>query len=270
MELGVLGPLQLTCNGANLVPTAPKPRQLLAFLMLNVNQMVRDTDCITELWGAQPPRTAMSTLQTYVLQIRQILRATADARGRDILWTRHRGYQLRVDPQRIDRVRFAELVGSGRRAAAAGDHRRSSSLFGAALALWRGPALSDVRTGPLSSPHVVQLEENRMGVLEERIEADLALGRHEEILGELAELVSAHPTNENITAQYMLALYRSGAADTAVAVFQRLCDRLVDELGIEPARRLSGLLGAILTGDPLLDLDGAPGAGCRTRCPAGR
>ncbi|MFE0106922.1 BTAD domain-containing putative transcriptional regulator [Streptomyces sp. NPDC059009] len=250
--MGVLGSLMLAEGGENFIPSAPKPRQLLGFLMLNANRVVRATDCITELWGTQPPKSAMSTLQTHVLNIRQTLR-TPRVDLSDTLITRNQGYQLQVREQDFDRCRFMCLAKRGREAAADGRTALASQLFSDALALWRGPVLADVHTGPMSSPHLVELEETRKGVLEQRIEADLALGRHHDLLDELSTLAALHPTHENVHAQLMVALYRCGEPARASAVFQRLRRTLGESLGIAPAPRMQRLHQAVLSGSPLLD-----------------
>ncbi|MEV0979520.1 AfsR/SARP family transcriptional regulator [Streptomyces sp. NPDC049915] len=252
MKSGVLGPLLLSGSDANLVPSAPKPRQLLAFLMLNAPRMVRAGDCITELWGSTPPKSAMSTLQTYVLHIRQALRGPRGDHSR-LLLTRNQGYQLALETTDFDRFRFTDLTRRGRLSAAAGDHRTASEMFTLALAQWRGTALSDVRTGPLSSPHLAELAETRQGVLEQRIEADLALGKHRELVDELSDLTARHPTHENVHAQLMVALYRSGDRKRAGDVFHGLRRALGDTLGIEPVPRMRRLYQAVLAGSSALD-----------------
>ncbi|MCS0638645.1 AfsR/SARP family transcriptional regulator [Streptomyces sp. LP05-1] len=251
LRAGVLGPLSLVVDGQDRTPTAPKPRQLIAFLVLNANRVVRASECITELWGAHPPKTALSTLQTYVLCTRQLLRGATGDHGH-VLITRNQGYQLDLEPRASDRLRFEHLARLGREASAAGNPARASLLLGAALAVWRGPALADVPSGALSSAHVVELEEARQGVLEWRIEADLRLGRHRELLPELSALADRHPTHENVQAQYMLALHRSGRRPEALGVFQRLHCRLGDAFGIEPVPRLRRLYEAIDANDPSL------------------
>lgn len=257
MKAGVLGELLLSGDEsgqpANLVPSAPKPRQLLAFLMLNANHTVRASDCITELWPSHAPNSAMSTLQTYVLQLRQIFRNAPGADQAHHLITRNQGYEFVVDAGEFDRLQFEELTRRGREAAAGSADALASELFTAALALWRGPAVADVDVGPLSSPHVVELEETRIGVLEQRIEADLRMGRHALLLDELDRLTATHRTHENIHAQFMLALYRSGKRNRAIVVFQRLRALLRESLGIEPAPPMQRLHEAIVKGDPALD-----------------
>ncbi|WP_326740980.1 AfsR/SARP family transcriptional regulator [Streptomyces sp. NBC_01022] len=263
MEMGVLGPLSLFSNGVNLAPGAPKPRQLLAFLMLNANQMVRASECIKELWDSSPPKSSMSTLQTYVLQVRQALRGTSPANDRtQSLVTRNHGYQLKIPLHAFDRFRFESLTRRGQEAATKGDFEEASEQFSGALALWRGPALVDVQTGPLSTTHLVELEETRKCVLERRIEADLRLGRHRELRDELGALAVLHPTHENIHAQYMLALHRSGERTRALAVHHGLSRMLRDALGIEPTPRMQRLYEAISSGDPVLD---APTVPARTK-----
>ncbi|MBW4717525.1 AfsR/SARP family transcriptional regulator [Saccharothrix obliqua] len=256
--MGILGSLVLTSHGVNFVPSAPKPKQLLAFLMTNANELVRASDCIVELWGARPPKSVMSTLQTYVLHIRQILRSAAPVDRSDILVTRNQGYQLVTGTDHFDRFRFERLVWAARWCVSVGDDERASDFFAAALGLWRGPALADVRPGRLSMTHVVELAEVRNAVVEQRIEADLRLGRHEELLDELSTRVSLHPTHENACAQYMVALYRSGDRDRALAAFERLRQVLGDTLGIEPAPPIRRLRHAILTADAVLDLNRRP------------
>jgi DNA-binding SARP family transcriptional activator len=266
MGMGILGPLVFVRRGVSLVPSAPKVRQLLAFLMLNLNTVVRSSECMEELWGVQPPRSARSTLQTYVLHIRRMLKAAGVSCAETALMTCGAGYQL-TDEGEIDRAIFQELAFSGRAAAAAGDDRQASALLSDALAVWRGHVLADVQVGPLSAAHVIELEESRKAVLEQRIEADLRLGRHRELLDELDALTAAHPMHENMHAQYMLALYRSGQPRRALAVYRRLSALLIDALGIEPTPRLRRLGQAILTGEPALTAH--PAAVGRVATPVG-
>ncbi|GLZ43349.1 AfsR/SARP family transcriptional regulator [Actinokineospora sp. NBRC 105648] len=251
MQTGVLGPLLLSANGKSFVPRAPKPRQLLAFLLLNANRMVRSDECATELWGSAPPARAMSTVQSHILHIRQALRGAPGVS----LATKNQGYQLSVGA--LDWFTFGDLVRAGRSAAACADDGRAAELFAAALRLWRGPALADVRVGPRCSARVVELEETRLVVLEQRVEADLRLGRHHRLVDELRELSAAHPTHENLHAQLMIALYRGGRAPAALAVYERLRALLADTLGIEPTPRLRCLRAAVVSGHPVLDLPSA-------------
>ena len=170
----------------------------------------------------------------------------------ELLRTRHSGYQLEC---RTDVQEFRRLVRAGREAAEAGDPRAVSEFLGRASDLWRGPALSDVRQGQILETEAASLEETRLGVLERRIQADLALHRHADILGELTLLVARHPLNENFWGQLITALYLAGHAARALDAFQRLRTILSDELGIDPSPRMQRLYQAILSGAAADDMD---------------
>jgi len=250
--LQLLGPLSAHLNHQPVVPSAPKQRQILVLLALNVGGVVTTQTLVEELWGDQPPRSFATTVQTYILQLRAKL-ATAARDGtwaRRLLGTRHSGYQLEAQLCQTDVAEFDSLARAGRRAAEAGDPATTSELLGGALALWRGPALVDVPVGRILGAEVASLEETRLGVLERRIEADLALRRHADLLGELTMLVARNPMNENFCALLMTAFYRSGRAGYALEAFRRIRTELRDELGVEPGPRLQRLQQAILAGDP--------------------
>lgn len=251
MHAGVLGPLFMTENDLSIVPSGPKSRQLLAFLLLNSNRMVRAEDCITELWDTDLPRYAMSSLQTYIVEVRRMLRRARGARGADILATRAGGYELVVDPDCLDLTAFEEATRRGCDAAAEGDDERAAALFTGALNLWRGPVLADVQPGPLSEINRIYLDETRHYVVEQRIAAGLRLGRHRDLLAELAVLTCNYPTRETFHAQRMVALCRSGQRATAMSVFRALRRNLSESLGIEPLPALWHLYEAILEGRPL-------------------
>jgi DNA-binding SARP family transcriptional activator len=222
--------------------------------MINANQVVPVDACIDELWQSQPPNSAISTLQTYVLQIRRRLRAsTVD--DREVLATHNRSYQLHVPEEEFDRAAFESLVHRARAATTSADDELAASLFDAALGLWRGPALADIPAGPASSVYRLELEEIRFGVQEQRIESCLRLGRHDEVLGELQSLAEDHSLHENLHAQLMLALYRSGRREHAIAQFHGLRQRLLDQLGLDPVPRMQRLHEAIVAGDPMLEVD---------------
>lgn len=254
MKFGVLGSLLLVHGDTCCVPTAPKGRQLLALFMVNANQIVPVHACVDELWQADPPRSAVSTLQTYVLQIRRLLRAATAADDHEVLATHNRNYQLHVPADGFDRTVFDSTVLSARAAALRGDDRCAADLFDSALDLWRGPALIDVPDGPVIAAHRIELDETRFGVLEQRIETYLRLGRHRELLAELATLADAYPMHENVQAQLMVALYRSGRPAQAVEMFHRLRGLLFDELGLDPVPRMQRLYEAILVADPMLEV----------------
>lgn len=220
--------------------------------MISVDMTVQVSDCITELWESDPPKSAMTTLQTYVLHIRRSLRLPSVQDSREVLVTRNHAYQIVADGCDFDRCRFDDLYRAGRTAAARRDAEAASRLLGQALREWRGPALADVKRGSLSAPHVMALEEARLHATELRIEADLALGRHHELVPELEDLISLHPMHENLHAQLMVAHSRSGHPKRAASVFRRLRSTLIDTMGIEPTFRTSNLMRAILAGSDLL------------------
>ncbi len=258
MQIKLLGPFVAHEQQTSIVPNAAKPRQLLALLAAQANQVVTVPTLMEEIWGEDLPRSATTTLQTYILQLRRRLGAAlgADLRStpKEVLGTRHGGYLLDVQPGEVDTTEFERLRSVGQTALAAGDDAAASQMLGRALALWRGPALVDVQVGRVLEIEVLRLEEARLGALEGRITADLRLGRHAELLSELTVLSARHPMHEGLHAQFMLAQYRSGRAWQALQTYQRLRGTLVAELGIEPSTRLRHLHGAVLAADPRLDL----------------
>ena len=261
MEVKVLGPLEARVNGRSVVPTAAKPRRILALLALEAGQMVTVPTLVEELWGNRPPRSALTTLQTYVLQLRRQLDAAApgvSSVAKDLLRTRPGGYLLEVDS--LDVHEYERLAADGSAAAERGDNANAARLLRAALAVWRGPALVDVQPSTRLSMEILRLEESRLGVRELCIEAELAMGRHYSLLGELAKLNATDPMHENLCAQFMIALYRSGQQWRALDTYQRLRSVLVAELGVEPSARLQQLQQAILRSDPALAGPGGPGS----------
>lgn len=257
VEIGVLGPLEVSVGGVSIVPTASKPSQLLAMLALNAGTVVTVRALAEEMWGARPPRSGVQTLQTYILKLRRMLqRALADhedVSSKDILITRRSGYLLAVEPGDVDAMRYDRLSAAGRQAVNEGKHEAASDMLSQALRMWRGSALDDVSTGPLLTIEAVRLEENRLGDLYLRIAADLQLGRHHQVLGELATLCAQHPLLENFCAQHMVALYRSGRQSEALDAFRRLRTEMVEQLGVEPSPRVQNLHQAILSGYAVAD-----------------
>ncbi|MEU8710113.1 AfsR/SARP family transcriptional regulator [Streptomyces sp. NPDC048565] len=258
MEIKVLGPLAARENGVSVVPTAAKPRQILSLLALQSDRVVPVATLMEEIWGEDIPRSAATTLQTYILQLRRKIAAAIDGdpsrQAKDVLITQHGGYLLQVQPGQVDAHEFGQLTASGRAAHEAGDHYAASDLLGRALKMWQGSALVDVRIGTVLELEVLRMEEDRMAALERRIDADLIIGRHTEIVPELRVLVARHPMHENFCAQLMTALHRSGGAWRALEAYQRLRVTLVEELGLEPSARLQRLHQAVLSADPALDL----------------
>ncbi|HEV2780637.1 MAG TPA: AfsR/SARP family transcriptional regulator [Actinophytocola sp.] len=260
MNVKVLGPLEVWHNGISVVPTARKPRQVLSLLAICAGQLVTVTSLIEELWGiADAPRSATQLVQTYILRLRQLIDdAMLEGGGgsaKQILITRPGGYTLDIAPEDVDVHRFQKFAQAGERAMEAGDHKSASNLLGAALETWRGPTLVDVRVGARLAVEVERLEQSRLGVQESRIDADLRLGRHHQLLGELAELTALYPLHEKLCQQYMTALYACGCKWKALEIFRRLRQRLVDELGIEPSVQVQHIQRAILNSD--VDLEAA-------------
>ncbi|MCM9082430.1 AfsR/SARP family transcriptional regulator [Streptomyces spororaveus] len=260
MEIKVLGPLTAEACGRSVVPTAAKPRQILSLLAVHANQVLPVPTLMEEIWGHALPRSALTTLQTYILQLRRKLVAAYGVSSaeisRDVLVTRHGGYLLQIQPGAVDVHEYDRLAAAGREAFDHGDDESASLYLSQAIDLWQGPALVDVRTGPILEIELARLEESRLSTLERRIEAELRLGKDAILLAELSELTARHPLHEGLHAQRMVALYRSGRPWQALEVFQRLRARLVDELGLEPSPRVKRLQQAVLCGDPALEYDG--------------
>ncbi|MEV3910342.1 AfsR/SARP family transcriptional regulator [Streptomyces canus] len=255
-DITVLGPFTATYGQSSFAPSATKPRQILALLALQADRVVTAPTLMEEIWGEELPRSAVTTLQTYILQLRRKLSAALECDAvdaKDVLVTLHGGYLLRARPEQMDARGFEKLAASGDSAFEAGDDLTASRFFSQALGLWRGPALMDVKVGRVLELDVVRLEEKRMTVLERRIDADLRLGRHGELVPELSVLATQHPMQETFCAQLMTALYRSGGAWRALESYQRLRSALVKELGLEPSQRLKRLHQAVLSGEEFVD-----------------
>lgn len=263
MDIEVLGALAVRENGVSITPTAPKPRQVLALLALHADQAVPVTTLIEELWGATPPRSARTTLQTYILQLRELIAAALEKgeqegtgeggtqrTAKDVLMTMPSGYMLAANGGQSDVRTFERLAGTGYRAMDAGDFPDAARHLREALALWSGTAFADVQAGSQLEMEIRRLEESRLCALDQRIEADLRLGRHRELLSELTVLVNRYRTHESLHAQFMLALHRSGRRGEALEVYQRLRATLVRDLGLEPSAGLRRLQRSILTAHP--------------------
>lgn len=266
MEVKVLGPLEARQNGMSIVPTARKPRQVLSLLAIGAGQLIPVPMLIEELWGLEhAPRSATQVVQTYILRLRECINDATDGdTAKQILITRPGGYTLDIAPEDVDIHQFQRFANAGEQALSAGDANTASTMLGAALELWRGPTLIDVQVGSRLSVEVERLDQLRLGVLESRIDADLRLGRHHQLLGELAELTARYPLHEKLCEQYMTALYTCGCKWRALEIFQRLRQRLVNELGIEPSVHVQRVHRAILNAD--IEYKPAP---ARTPVPAG-
>jgi predicted ATPase/DNA-binding SARP family transcriptional activator len=237
----------MSLDGEPIALGGQKRRALLAVLLLDAGRVVSRDRLIDALWGDEPPDTARNTLQVYVSQLRKLL-------PEGVLETAPAGYRLVIEPDSVDLFEFIRLSEEGRTALGAGDPARAADTLRAALGLWRGAPLADLSWEPFAQSEIMRLEELRVAALEERIDADLALGRHGQVVAELERLVGDQPMRERFRAQLMLALYRSGRQADALAVYQRARRTFVDELGIEPSESLRRLERAILAHDPSLDV----------------
>jgi predicted ATPase/DNA-binding SARP family transcriptional activator len=251
VEFRVLGPMEVLVDGRSVELTAPRPRALLAALLLRSGRVVPTDDLMDALWGDEVPASAASVLRMYVSRVR---RALGDGR----IVTRPPGYLLLVGEGELDADRFEQLLADGRRALAQENPRLARSLCARALELWRGDALSGLAVEGYVAREAARLDELRLACLECRLEADLRLGRHQAVLAELEQLVALHPLRENLRGQLMLALYRSGRQADALAAYRDGRTAMVDELGLEPGRDLRELERRMLEQDPTLDE--APGS----------
>ncbi|MFD6432631.1 BTAD domain-containing putative transcriptional regulator [Streptomyces venezuelae] len=262
MKIQVLGPLSAEVNGGSIVPTARKPRQILSLFALYPGQVMSVPTLMEELWGTEPPQSALTTLQTYILQLRRHLGTALgpDTPGtaKEVLATRHGGYLMQIPAEGVDVHEYDRLAAEGRAAFESGDDARAADHFRRALALWRGPALVDVRVGPILEIEVMRLEESRLGTVERRIDADLRLGRHSELIAELTELTARYPQHEGLHSQAMVALYRSGRQASALEIYRKLRIRMIEGLGVEPSPQVQRLHQAMLAVDPQLDVTAGP------------
>jgi len=251
MEVRLLGPLELADGGRSIAYGGARQRAVLALLVLHANQVLASERVLMELWGEDAPPGAANALQAAVSRLRRAL-----PQGR--LVTRPPGYLFRAVPDEVDLSRFERLLAQGRQALADGAAAEAADTLAEALTLWRGPALADFRYEPFAQAEIARLEELRLVCVEERVEADLALGAGPELVGELQRLVADQPLRERLRGQLMLALYRSGRQAEALEAYREVRELLLDELGLEPAPALGELEGAILRHDPALRTAPAP------------
>ncbi|MGI8806489.1 MAG: BTAD domain-containing putative transcriptional regulator [Acidimicrobiales bacterium] len=251
MRVRVLGPLEVV-QGDRPVPLGgPKERALLAALAVNAGEVVPETRLIYALWGEEPPRTASKTLQNYVMRLRKALRAEDDT---VTIETRSPGYLLSGGPETVDAVAVKDMARAARAARERGDDHMAAELLRQALGCWRGPSLAEFADQPFAMADAAHLDELRQTILEERLDAELALGRHHDCIAELESLVTVHPLRERIWGQLMTALYRDGRQADALRAYQRARQSLVEELGIEPGPALRDLERAVIEQHGSLDL----------------
>ncbi len=261
----MLGPLEVCEVGRPLKLGAPKQRALCAILLLHAGEVVSTDRLIDELWGERPPATASHSIQVYVSQLKKILNRADDAEH--VLVTRAPGYMIQIGRGQLDADRFGELVEEASRAQEDGDPAAAAAKLDEALKLWRGPPLADFAYQPFAQREIARLEELRVLAVADRLDADLTLGKHATVVGELDALIDEHPLRERLRGQLMLALYRSGRQAEALDAYQNARRTLIDELGIEPGPTLQELERRILHQDPDLDL---PPPEKRVRAATGR
>jgi peptide/nickel transport system substrate-binding protein len=252
VEYTVLGPLAVWHEGTQVPLGGRKQRAVLAILLLRANQVVTPDALIDDLWGAHAPASAAHTLQVYVSRLRNALRASGVPD--DVLVTRPAGYLLRVELGELDLDRFERLAAEGRRSLEAGSSERAAAKLAEALGLWKGTPFADLAFEPFALLEGERLSERRLVALEDRIDADLALGRHRDLVAELGSLVAHHPLRERLRGQQMLTLYRAGRQADALSAYRDAHEHLVGELGLEPSRELQALEQAVLRQDASLDL----------------
>ena len=266
IDFRILGPLEVSADGRMIEIGGAKLRALLAILLLRANQSVPRDVLVHDLWGEQPPAGAQGSLEVYISRLRKALGAAADG---PVVVTRPGAYCLLLAEGQLDAHRFERLVEQGRSALAADVPGQGAASLREALRLWRGNALGDLSSEPFAQLETGRLEELRLGAIEDRIEADLALGRHADVVSELEALVVVHPLRERLHGQLMIALYRGGRQAEALETYQAARRTLINELGLEPGPALQQVERAILEQDASLDLPRravvTPAAGPRAR-----
>jgi DNA-binding SARP family transcriptional activator len=243
MDFRLLGPIEVIDGDRRLALGGRRQRSVLALLLLHAGQVLSTERLIDDLWGPSRSDAVVKTLHAYVSRLRKEL-------GRDRLLTQPPGYVLRLDEDELDVTRFEQLLAGARELGPEAAARQLRE----ALAMWRGPPLADLAYEPFAQAEIARLEELRLTATEDRIDADLATGRHGELAAELEALVAEHPLRERLRGQLMLALYRSGRQAEALEAYRAARQELVEELGIEPGRPLRELHDAVLRQDTALDL----------------
>ena len=263
MKFRILGPLEVSDGDRVIAVGGGRQRALLALLLLRPNEVVSADRLLDELWEGSPPEGARTTLRSHISRLRKTLGDTEEVK----LLARPPGYVLELDPDQLDAARFQRLVTDGRQALARSDLPAASATLRQALDLWRGPALTEFTSALWSQAEITRLEELRLAAIEDRVEADLAMGCHGEVVGELEMLVSEHPLRERLWSQLILALYRSGRQAEALQAYQQVRRHLTEDLGIEPSLALRRLEEDVLLQRPELEW-APPEAGPAPAAPA--
>lgn len=266
----ILGPVEVEWSGGMIPIAAPRQLAVLAVLLIEANRVVSTERLIGQLWGDRSPASARNTVQSLVLRLRRALARGYGSLGTTTLITRNPGYLIRIRADQLDLHRFEQLSAEGQTELRSGHFQQASATLAEALAVWRGNPFENAAAVRLHEVEACRLRERRLQVLEDRIHADLLLGRHEDLTVELPALIAEHRLREPLYEQLMLALYRSRRQADALLLYQQLRRRLSDELGVEPTPTAQQLYQRILTHDPLLT-DGPSWSGQRLgrREPAG-
>lgn len=250
LDFRILGPIEVVESDGSIRLGGPRQRATLAILLLEANRVVSVERLAEDLYAGAAPVTAVTQVQRQISDLRKVL-------PKQVIETRSPGYMIHVLTEQLDLNRFERQAENATQLLARGEAQRAAELLRDALALWRGAPLADLAYESFAQSAIERLDEIRLAALEQRIEADLALGRHRELVAELEQLTSEQPTRERFRAQLMFALYRSGRQPEALDVYRNTRETLMREFGIEPTPRLRELERAILTQDPALDLGGA-------------
>jgi DNA-binding SARP family transcriptional activator len=261
MDFHILGPLEVLDEGRAITPAGSKQRALLALLLLHANETLSTDRLIDELWGERPPAGAAKAVQVTISRLRKTLAGGEGGDPDGVVVTRQHGYELRLNPDRLDANRFERLVVEGRSQLAGGRPEPALSALEEALSLWRGQPLAELAYEPFAQREIARLDDLQVAALEQLIEAKLALGGHAEVVGQLEALIAEHPYRERLRGQLMLALYRCDRQADALQAYQDARTTLVEQLGIEPGERLRELERAILEQDPALHQIEEPAAG---------
>jgi DNA-binding SARP family transcriptional activator len=256
MNVRILGGLEVLRDGVQIDLGPPRQRVLLARLLINPGETVTTDRLLEDLWARNVPDTARHALHVYVSKLRAAL-----GPDRDRLTRRDSGYCISIEPDELDATRFVQLVADGRASLARGDPEAAHTQLETALDIWRGPVLADVADEEFVRAEAVRLDEVRLVALEQRVAADLELGRHDALVEELRDLTVRHPFRERFWEQLMLSLYRCGRQAESLRVFQTARTQLAEELGIEPGPALRHLEDQILAQDPRLDLSDSSNQG---------
>jgi DNA-binding SARP family transcriptional activator len=263
LQFRILGPLEVWDDAEPLQLGGPRTRGLLGLLLLRANELVSNERLVDELFPHIAPARAANNIQQAISRLRRVL-------GEGVIETRESGYRLAIDAEQLDVGVFERLLAQGRESLTSGDALGAATTLREALGLWRGPALADLGFEEYAQPEIRRLEGLRLAALQERIEADLALGRSSELVPELEALVAANPVEERLRGQLMLALYRSGRQAEALAVYRDTRKLLAEQLGLEPSRALRELERSMLRHDAGLErsVEPTPSIVCPFKGPA--